>query len=279
MTITATDVVSDTDVEAILEERTQEMYQFRRAYRDHDATDIDSGTHTFPQADDNVRGAMNQIGEQGTYPRVGLNYSGVDATYLKDGFEIAISDEAISDSSFDVVLDATEEMAIAAESRLDSLAWTLMDPNGGDNNNDDGPIGTDGTDLNFTGLVNAYTTMVDDEMVPSRFEVYCSPDAWGDLATDSNFNRATESGDALARQGMLGEVFGMPIAITNTGDLVADEAILVDTGKYGYESTRWEREVTNYRNEQEDEDVFKIRHRKDFVAMDSEAAIFLQGGV
>lgn len=279
MGITATDVVSDDEVRAILEERTQEMYQFRRAYKDDDATDINSGKKTFPQADDEVRGAMDEVAEESDYPRAGLNYSGVEADYVKDGFEIAVSDEAVSDSSFNVIIDVTEEMAVGAEKRLDSLAWSLMDPNDGNNNNDDGPIGTDTTDLNFTAVVDAYTTLVDDEFVPSGFEFYVSPDAFGDLAKDSNFNRATDSGDALARQGMLGEAFGVPIVMTNTGDLGDDEGMMVDTGRYGYESTRWNREVTNYREEGKDRDVFKIRHRKDFVVMKSEAALFVQGGV
>jgi len=62
MTITSTDIVSDDDVRAILEERTQEMYQFRRAYRDHDATGIDSGSYEFPEATDRLRGEMVEIG-------------------------------------------------------------------------------------------------------------------------------------------------------------------------------------------------------------------------
>lgn len=272
--ITATDVVSDDDVRAILEERTQQMYQFRRAYRDHDASGINSGTFTFPQADDNLRGEMVEVGEEANYPRSGLNYSGVNATYTKDGFEVAISDEAVSDSAFDVVMDAMEEMGIAAEKRLDGLAYT-----GISNNNNGVTIGSDGTDLNYPAITAAYTQLVTDEFTPAGFELYVSPDAFDDLANDDNFNRATDQGDALARQGMLGETFGVPVVMTNTGDLGADEAFMVDTEMYGYESTRWPQEVISYREEEDDQDVFKIRHRKDFVVMKSDAAIFLQGGV
>lgn len=279
MTITATDVISDDDVRSVLEERTEEMYQFRRAYRNHDATGIDSGSFTFPQATDNVRGAMNEVGEEADYPRAGLNYEGVNAEYTKDGFEIAVSDEAVSDAAFDIIMDATEEMAVAAEARLDERAWSLMDPNGGDNLNDNGPIGTDGDDLNFAAVVDAYTTLVEDEFVPADFELFVSADAFGDLAKDSNFNRATDQGDALARQGMLGNAFGVDIVMTNTGDLADDEGIMVDTGRYGYESTRWDREVENYRDNEKDRDIWKIRHRKDFVVMKDQAALYLQGGV
>jgi len=279
MAITASDVISNTDVRAVLEERTQEMYQFRRAYRDHDATGINDSSFNFPQADDDVRDAMDEIGEEASYPRGELNYSNVTANYTKDGFEIAVSDEAISDNVFDLVMDVTEEMAVAAESELDSRAWSLMDPNDGNNLNSDSPIGTDGTDLNYAAVVDAYTELLEDELRPSDFELLTSADGFGDLATDDNFTHATNQGDQTVRQGTLQVGFGVPIVPTNTGDLADDEANMVDTGLYGYESTRWDREVTNYREEKHDRDVFKIRHRKDFVVMKSEAAIHIQGGV
>jgi len=278
MAVTASDVISDDDVRAILEERTQEMYQFRRAYRDHDGTDLNSSQFSFPQADDDVRDAMDEVGEQSGYPRTELNYSNVTANYTKDGFEIAVSDEAVSDSVFDIVMDVTEEMAIGAEALLDSRAWALMDPDDGNNLNSDSPIGTDGNDLDYAAVVNAYTALLEDEFRPNDFELYLSADAFGDLATDDNFTHATDQGDQVVRQGTLQVGFGVPIIPTNTGDLADDEANLVDTGLYGYESTRWEREVTNYREEGKDQDVFKIRHRKDFVVMKSGAAIHIQGG-
>jgi hypothetical protein len=279
MGITASDVISDTDVRAVLEERTQEMYQFRRAYRNHDATGINDSSFNFPQADDDVRDAMDEVGEEASYPRGELNYSNVTANYTKDGFEIAVSDEAISDNVFGLVMDVNEKMAVAAESELDSRAWSLMDPNDGNNLNSDSPIGTDGTDLNYTAVVNAYTELLEDDFRPNDFELYLSADAFGDLATDDNFTHATDQGDQTVRQGTLQVGFGVPIIPTNTGDLADDEANMVDTGLYGYESTRWDREVTNYREEKYDRDVFKIRHRKDFVVMESEAAIHIQGGV
>jgi len=279
MAITATDVISNDDVRAIMEDRTQEMYQFRRAFRNHDGTDLNSDQFSFPQADDDVRDAMDEVGEEASYPRGELNYSNVTANYTKDGFEIAISDEAVSDSVFDIVMDVTEEMGVDAESLLDSRAWSLMDPNDGNNLNASGPIGIDGTDLNYNAVVDAYTTLLDDEFRPTDFELFVSADAFGDLAKDANFTHATDQGDQVVRQGTLQVGFGVPIIPTNTGDLADDEANLVDTGMYGYESTRWNREVTNYREEKHDRDVFKIRHRKDFVVMKSDAAIHLQGGV
>lgn len=273
MGITATDVVQDTDVRAILEERTRAMYQFRRAYKNHDATGINSGSFTFPQADNDLEGEMVEVDEEADYPRTNISYSGISADYDVDGFEVTVTDKAVSDSAVDIILDTTEEMANAAEKRLDSLAFTGLT-----NNQNASVIGTDGNDMNYAAVVNAYTTLVDDEFNPSSFEFYVSPDAFGDLAQDSNFNRATDQGDALAREGMLGQTFGVPVVMTNTGDLGADEGHMVDTSKFGYESTRWDREVSSYREESKDRDVYKIRHRMDYVVMKSDANVFVQGG-
>lgn len=275
--ITASDIVSDDDVRAILEERTQEQYQWRRAYRPHDATGISSGSFEFPQADDTVRGAMDEVAEDSDYPRTKLTYSGVTASYTKDGFEIVVTDEAVSDSAFDVIMDVTEEMAVGAESRLDSLAFSLLDPNDGNNKNAT-VIGGGTGDVNYNAIVDAYTTLFGDEFRPRDFELFVGTDAFGDLAKDDNFTHATEQGDRVVVQGELTLGFGVPVIPTNTGDLGANEAFMIDTGLYGYESTRWDREVTNYREESHDADVFKIRHRKDFVVMKSGAAVFINGG-
>jgi len=279
MPIKAIDVISEEDVKATLEERTQQMYQFRRAYKDDNATDINSGSKEFPQASTNVREAMDEVAESSNYPETTMQYEGIQANYDKEGFIIRVSDEAADDSVFDIIMDVTEEMGVAAERRLDQKAFSLMDPNGANNLNGAGPIGTDGTDLNFAAVVDSYTQLVEDEFVPSEFELYCSPDAFGDLAKDDNFNRATDQGDALAREGMLGTAFGVNIAMTNTGALGDDEAIMVDTGRYGYESTRWNQEVSSEYDFDNDETKYKVRTRNDYVVMKPDAGIFLQGGV
>jgi len=274
MTLTAQDVIQDEDVRALLEERTDPMYQFRRAYDDHDATGINSGSFKFPQATDNLRGEMVEIGESGNYPESALQYEGITADYTKDGFIVSVSDEAVNDSAFDIIMDVMEEMANAAEKRLDSLAFTGL------NNNQNADVaGSDGNDLNYAALVAAYTGLIEDEFVPADFEAYVSADAWGDLATDTQFTQATAQGEATIRNGVLDSSLGVPIYATNTGDLGDDEAFMTDTERFGYESTRWEREVDSEYNFDEDETKYKVRHRKDFVVMKPEANFFIQGGV
>lgn len=274
MAVTSTDIITANEVRAVLEERTQAMYQFRRAYRDDDATDINSNTKTFPQATNDLEGDMaSDLDEEANYPRSAVEHDGVDANYTKDGFEVAISDEAADDSVINIVLDVTEQMAIAAEAHLDAQAYAVLNAN-----NNATTIGSSGTPLNFDALVDAHVELANSRFNPENFEVYASPFAWGDLAKDDDFNRSTEQGDILARSGQLGTVFGMPIVLTNTGDLGPTEAFIVDTGFYGYESTRWEREVTSYREESKDRDVYKVRVRNDFISTNPDAAVRIVGG-
>lgn len=274
MAITATDLISAREVEAILEERTRPMYQFREAFREDDATDIEANTKTFPVPDDTLEDDMSEVAEESDYPRSALAHDGIDAEYTKDGFEVAISDEAADDSVVNVILDITEEMANAAEAHLDSQAYQVLD-----NFNNPTTIGSAGDDLNYEAVVDAYAELVDQQYNRDRFMLLLSTFAWADLMKDDTFVQATELGDETARGGILEMGVGVPFFETNTGDLGATEGILVDRGIYGYESTRWEREVTQYREEPKDRDVFKVRVRNDFVATNPDAALFLEGGV
>lgn len=270
MSVTATDVVGHEEVRAILEERTQPMYQFRRAFRDHDATTLDGGTYVFPSAENTLRGEMGTVEEDTDYPRSELRHEGITAEYSKDGFEVAITDEAVDDTPVDVILDITQEMAISAEHRLDSLAYNALAAN-----RNETVIENDGT-LAYEDLVDAYELLVDDMFNPADFEIYLSPGSWGSLAKDEHFTHASDAGDSTIRQGVIDPVLGVPVFLTNTGDLGPNEAAVVDTGMYGYESTRWDREVETYREQEADRDVYKIRHRKDFVTMKSDAAVFIE---
>lgn len=274
MTVTASDLISEQEVEAVIQERTRAMHQFRRAFRDDDATDISSNSKTFPVPDDTLEDDMSKVTEDSDYPRSALAHDGVDADYTKKGFEVAISDEAADDSVIDIILDITEEMANAAEAHLDSKAYAVLNAH-----NNATTVGDSANSLNYEALVDAYAELVNQRYNRDRFELYLSTYAWADLMKDEHFIQATELGDETVRGGVLNMGVGVPFYETNTGDLGESEAFLVDTGIYGYESTRWQQEVTQYRDEQHDRDVFKVRVRNDFLATNPNAALLLEGGV
>jgi len=52
-----------------VQERTEPDYQFRRAFRDYDASNNDAETLKFPVPDDDLEGHVVEIGEGSDYPR------------------------------------------------------------------------------------------------------------------------------------------------------------------------------------------------------------------
>jgi hypothetical protein len=105
-----------------------------------------------------------------------------------------------------------------------------------------------------------------------------------DFLNMSGFTQASELGDFVMRRGILpegdlsnqaflGVVHDVPVYLSNTSAFTAGDAFLVDTSAFGWESTRWDTEVETYREEEKDQDVWKIRGRWDWVATQPEANI------
>jgi len=274
MGITADNVpVQESTILRMVEERTEPMYQFRRAFRDYDATDNDAEELKFPIPADNFdRDSMVEIEELSGYPRMELNYEDVSAVAAKYGFEVVISDKAVRFGRVDSELEAQSQMIEAETRALDAQAYELLAAQ-----NNSVTIGNGTDPLSFEYVVDAYVEAVGQEYNPADFEFYHGPAAFGSIAKDDTFNRATEQGDALARNGQLGEMFGATHALSNTGDLTTD-AFLVDTSKYGYEATWEPTSVTSYREEDIDATVYKINGWWGFAVTDPDAAIYIDAG-
>jgi hypothetical protein len=259
-----------------VQERTQPDYQFRRAFRDYDASGNDAETLQFPVPDDDLEGHVVEIGEGSDYPRGELNYSEAGADRAKYGFEMPITDEAVRFGRVDIEAETQAEMARANMKNIDQRAYDFLA-----NNNNDVTVGNDGEDLDFEAVVEAYEVLYADEYNPSEFEIYVGPDGGRDLSLDDSFNRATEEGDMLTRdEGItnLGTIYGIPVYMTNTGDLGDDEAIMVDTSKYGYYVEWVSMEVESYREDSNDQWVYKLRKHDGFAVTDAQAAVLMQGG-
>jgi len=280
-TITASDIISEQAVRSVLEEQLTKTYQFRRVFQDHDATDISNDRFSFPQREVELdRDDVVEVGEGESYARTGTDYGEVTVVYDKRGFEITISDEAVSDSRVDVEMDTETQAMNAWQGAMDYLAFQVLDSN----QNAAGPIGNDNGDpIQYQNLVDARTTLFDDKYDLSEMVGLVGADGMNDLLTMEKFTQASEMGDFVLQNGLLpngdvgpmflGEAAGVPWYATNTGDLGPGEAFLADTSRFGYESTRWDREIRQRRDEENDADVWKIRGRNGWVAFDPSANI------
>jgi hypothetical protein len=282
--VRASDVVSDDDVFSIVDKIRNQKYQARRAFRDHDATNLDSNSFDFPVSDNDLDGEAVEIGENSDYPRANLTWSEVSAAYTKYGLEIAISDEAVSDSAIDVVMNAQEDLIRAEESRVDSVAFGVLSGN----TNSAGPVDANSNDNNtieYADVVTARQQAFVDELDLGSLELYASGQDMSDFLNMDEFTQASELGDQVITQGVLpggnmmgqqafiGTVGDVPVYLSNSGAFSSGQAFLVDTSNFGWESTRWDQEVRQYRDEEQDADVWKIRGRWDWVATQPSANI------
>jgi hypothetical protein len=259
-----------------VEERTEPTYQFRNAFRDYDATNNDAEELKFPVPEDDLEGHVVEIGEGSDFPRSELNYGEVAAVRNKFGFEVTITDEAVRFGRVDAEAEAQEEMARAQMANIDSRAFDLLNAN-----NNGTTVGNDGEDLDFEAVVEAYEVLFSEEYNPDEMVLFVGPDGMRDLSLDDSFNRATEGGDSLVtEQGpdYLGTIYNVPVLSTNTGDFGEDEAIMVDTSKFGH-FAEWEpMNVETYREDSNQQFVYQLSAHNGFAVTDPDAAVFIQGG-
>jgi hypothetical protein len=284
MAVTATDVVSDDDVRAIVEKIRNQYYQARRAFRNHDATEIDSNSFDFPVSDNDFDGEAVEVPEGAQYPRASKSYSEVSAAYTKYGFEVPISDEAVSDGYIDVEMDVNEDMMRAEEKRMDAIAFGVLSGN----TNSAGAIDANSNDndrIEYDDIVAArQRAFVDELNLPDTILLASGMDM-EDFLTMDEFTQASELGDQVITQGvlpggdlvgteaLLGTVGDVPVYLSNSGAFSSGQAFMIDIEQFGWESTRWEMDVTSYREEEKDQDVYKIRGRWDWVATKPQANI------
>ncbi|MFC6825680.1 hypothetical protein [Halopelagius fulvigenes] len=270
-------VPTETDMRNVLLPEPEEMFQFRNAYQvDSEAPNRDGDSVEYPAISEDFDGEMVEVEQGSDYPRADMNYDGVRAAWTDYGFEVVIHDNDIQDSTVNVTLATQMRMSEEEQRRLDGIAYSVLNAN-----RNSTTIGTDGTDFNYNAAVSAYTTLVDAGYNPDRFVWFLSPDAWGDWITTNEFASSTETfADELRGAGpSVTEIMGRPALLTNTGDLGADEAMLVDTGVYGWESPRSSFDITRYREDSKKQWVYQVSGRIDWVPTEPDAALKVQGGV
>lgn len=279
MALTASDVISDDDVRAIVEKIRNKKYQARRAFRPYDATDNDSNAVKFPVSDSDFDGDVAEIPPGAEYPRASKDYDEVSAAHTKYGLEVPIPDEDVEDSVVDITMDHEQDMIRAEESRMDAIAFNILSSNAGNT------VGPNNGSWAFTDFTKAKQQAFVNELDMGELEVYVAGTAMNELISLQEFTQASELGDQVIEQGILpggdmvgdqaflGTIAGLPVYASNTGEFSQYEGYLVDTSNFGWESTRRELDVTSYREESNEQDVFQIDQRVDFVATQSSANI------
>lgn len=284
MAKTASDVISDHDVRAVVDQIRNQKYQNRMAFRGYDATDNDSNRVSFPVDNGDFDGEAVEIPEGSEYPRANKEYDEVDAVHTKYGFEIAIPDEKVEDNVIDIVMDQEEDMVRAEEKRIDAIAYNVLSSNASSPG-----IGDSNGDIVYSDVQEARQQAFVNELDMGSLMLLTGGQNMTDFTNMDEFTQASELGDQVIQQGvlpggdlvgeqaLLGVVSDVPVYLSNTGSYGDGEAYLVDSDNFGWESTRRGMDVTQYREEDKEQDVWQIDGRWDWVATNTEAAIEIDG--
>jgi len=287
MPVSTSDIITNDDVRQMAELVRSKKYQFRRFFRSHDATDLNSNSFTFPQLDiDLDPEEVAEVPEGSQYPRAGFDYEDAKAAYSKYGVELPIPDEAVEDSYLDVTMDGNRQMAEVEEERMDTIAFNVLEAN----LSSDGPIDASGDSadtLEYKDFTEARTTLFDNDANLSDLAAVVNPDGMNDLLNMEKFTQASELGDNVVTsgllpdgsigQGLVGTVGDIPVYATNVGGtLSAGEAIVADTSQYGWESERDAFDVENYYEDDKDQTVYQLSGRYDWVPTNPEVGIKIE---
>lgn len=266
-TVNSSEVITQEAVRAEMEEVAEENLVFREAFREIDATDISAGALQIPVLGDNGEEA-GQVNEGAAFPRSDDEQtSKVQLDFNKYGTEVEITYESIQDGLFDVVALHAEDKARALAEGLDAAAYSTLNAN----LNADSPIGGATGTMAYDDVVDAMTALEEDSYEPDV--LFVPPNVKGDLMKSDDFTRASEFGDEVIRDGAFGQIAGIDVMVSNTGDLGDGEAILVDTNRYGYEGVREGFTSMEYEVENENKRVIQVRTRMGWAAVRPGAAI------
>lgn len=285
MATTASDVIEGEEVEMMVEQVRPQSYIFRRAFRNHDATGANSGTIEFDELDLDIDPEeIFEVPEDSSLPRASFDQGQWTASFTDYGFEVPITDKAISDSKLPVRAQAIEQMAEAEERRLDAIAGATLS-NNVNAETIDFSSDSSGT-LEYMDFAKAVETALDAGYNLSRMEAYAPATAYTDFMQMEEFRHASELGDWVTQnanlpdgnleqpQAFLGMCAEIPVYLSNVANTLntTGQALVVDTSIYGWESVREPFSVDIYREDQERRDVYQVFGRYAWAPTDDGAA-------
>ena len=263
-------VISQEAVRATVEERLEEMLVFREAFRDLDATNVNSDTIKVPDPDD-VMAEPSAVEPTSEYPGTREEYTKIGIDRQKYGEIIEVPEEDVMDNVFDLVADHVDLAARNMAEFLDGLAFNELSANVAsgspvsDNANDD---------LTYDDIQEGVATLEENDATPDI--AFVGPRGKQDILTYLA-ERGTDLTDEAVQTGSFGMIAGLDFMFSTVGDLTTHNAILVDSDRYGYEATFTPIETETDDDFDSDTEKYKIKTRKGFKAIKPEAAIEVEG--
>jgi hypothetical protein len=275
MALTTRDVITQDFVRETVEEVVEENLVWRRAFREIDATTVQSNSYTF-HVDNDEMGRPQIVSEGEESPRHQSTVDEMTVQFEKYMGEVSLTMEAMEDGLIEMKAREIEDLGRAMAERLNTEAYDQLSANLQQQDSDGNAIGDSNSTLSFSDITEGVKALTEDDYDPDL--LFVDVDGYVDLLTDSNFNRATEEGDQVVRTGEVGQVAGMSVVLDTTQSIAGGHgAIIVDSSQYGYELTRTPMSTTEYEEPERQADVVQAFCRKAWATIFSDAAAEIDG--
>jgi hypothetical protein len=276
MALTTRDVITEDFIRDTVEQVVEEDLIYRQAFREIDASDIQSNSYTF-YIEQNEIGRPTIVGEGEEAPRHGAE-TPEEHTVQFDKYmgELVITMEAMEDGLMEMKAREVEDLARAMAEELNEEAYNAID-DAISANPYTGATGDDNGILSFDDIVEGMKKLQKESYDPDLLIV--DIDGYTDLLTDDNFNRATEMGDELVRNGEIGQIADIPVVVDTTQELGSggNGALMFDTTRFGYELTRSSMTTREYEEPERQAEVVQVYNRKAWTAIFEDAVIEISG--
>lgn len=275
MALTTRDVITEDFVRDTVEEVVEENLIYRRAFREIDATNIQSNSYTF-YIDNDEMGDPQIISEGEEFPRNQSTVGEQTVQFDKFAGSVSLTMESIEDGLIDMKAREIEDLARSMSEELNEEAYNELDANARTQDDAGNTVGDGNSVLSFSDIVEGLRAVRENNYNPDLLIV--DLEGYTDLMTDSNFNRATESGDEVVSDGEIGTIAGMPVVVDTTQDISSGHgAFAVDSNQFGYELTRTPVSTNEFEKPERQTDVVQVFSRKAWTTIFSEAAAKIDG--
>jgi len=262
-TLTSAEVITQEAVRQEVLQAVEEELVFRQAFDEYDATNVNSGAVEIPVADGNV-GETATVSEGSTASREEALTSKVTVNTEKYMAEAAITREAIEDGILGEIERQVDAHRDALMESLDGAAYDALSAG-----LTRSAVGDAGGSMDYDTFIDSMTALEEDGYEPDFAIV--SAQSKGDLMKSDEFTRASEMGDEVVFNGQFGEIAGVPVAVSNVGDLGAGEGYIFDTEHTGVEVIRSDVSTRDYEEESKDQIVVQIRTRRGYKVLRGDA--------
>jgi hypothetical protein len=274
--VTTTDVLTEQRIRRVVEEEREYPLIWNQAFRTINMPD-DHPTRTMEIPEDEAVMSMpDRVQEGSEFPRTEEGIETTKVTVEKHGFEVKVTWEATEFSVFDVVARQTEKAARRFNQYINQLAYDFISDTS--NQHPSSPVdpsngAIDSSEFGFELATYAEKLMKDDQLNPDMLVVNTQGEF--DVKNSDNFQRASDLGDEMTREGAIGRFAGVDVMVDNSG-LMSDsssEGYLIDSEEYGYEVVKEDVSTEEYYDQSRQSQIVQWFTMRNWHVIDAEGVI------